>query len=57
MSPKKGVMHAMLLPKLDGNRVPSDKEIADLLDDEPPVSMWHMYFDGCNTSDDATREN
>jgi hypothetical protein len=35
MSAKQGGMHATLLPTLLGNCVPEDKEIGNLLDDDP----------------------
>jgi hypothetical protein len=57
MAPKKGAIHANLLPTLKGRYVPSDVILADLLEDERPVSMWHVYFDGCNASEEATGEN
>jgi hypothetical protein len=58
MSSKKGAMHAMLLPnKLDGNCIPANTELIDLLNDERPVAMWHVYFDGCNTVKEATGYN
>jgi hypothetical protein len=57
MSSKKGGMHATLLPKLDERCIPSDKALVDLLDDERPIAMWHVYFDGCNTVEDATGQN
>jgi hypothetical protein len=57
MAPKKGAMHANLLPTLKGSYVPSDVILADLLEDERPVSMWHVCFDGCNASEEATGEN
>jgi hypothetical protein len=57
MASKKGVMHTTLLPKLDGICIPSDKELSDLLDDERPVAMWHVYFDGCNTVEETTGAN
>jgi hypothetical protein len=46
-------MSATLLPKLDGNCVSADKELVDLLNDEMPVTMWRIYFDGCNTIEAA----
>jgi hypothetical protein len=54
MSPKRGAMHAALLPMLGFNYIPSDVKLADLLSDERPVFMWHVYFDGCNASEKAT---
>jgi hypothetical protein len=52
MSAKQGGMHDTLLPStLSGNCVPEDKEISDLLDDERPIAMWHVYFKGCNTAE------
>jgi hypothetical protein len=57
MASKKGAMHATLLPKLDGNCIPSDKALSDLLEDERPVAMWHVYFDGCNTVEETTGAN
>jgi hypothetical protein len=38
---------------LDENCVPADKELIDLLNDERPVAIWHIYFDGCNTVEEA----
>jgi hypothetical protein len=40
MAPKKGAIHANLLPTLKGSYVPSDVILADLLEDERPVSMY-----------------
>jgi hypothetical protein len=57
MSPKKGAMHTTLEPKLAGMCVPSDKALVDLLNDERPVAMWHVYFDGCNTTETLTGYN
>jgi hypothetical protein len=57
MSPKKGAVHAHLLPTLKGNFVPADVSLSDLLDDERPVAMWHVYFDGCNASEESTGDN
>jgi hypothetical protein len=57
MSSKKGASHDTLLPKLNANCIPADKELVDLLSDERPVAMWHVYFDGCNTLEEATGEN
>jgi hypothetical protein len=57
MSPKKGAVHANLLPTLQGNFIPSDVTLSDLLDDERPVAMWHVYFDGCNASEESTGKN
>jgi hypothetical protein len=57
MSSKKGASQATLLPKLNANCIPADKELVDLLSDERPVAMWHVYFDGCNTLEESTGEN
>jgi hypothetical protein len=57
MAPKKGAIHATLLPSLGVHCIPSDKDLAVLMDDERPVATWHVYFDGCNTSEEATGEN
>jgi hypothetical protein len=57
MSPKKGAMHATLFPTLGFNYIPSDVKLADLLNDERPVAMWHVFFDGCNASEEATGAN
>jgi hypothetical protein len=58
MSSKKGAMHdATLLPTLNGNCIPADKELVDLLNDEQPVAMWHVYFDGYNTMEENTGQN
>jgi hypothetical protein len=50
-------MHTTLEPKLAGNCVPSDKALVHLLNDERPVAMWHVYFDGCNTTKETTGFN
>jgi hypothetical protein len=57
MSSKKGAMHVTLLPKLDDSCVPADKELIDLLNDERPVAMWHVYFDGCNMVEEVMGRN
>jgi hypothetical protein len=57
VSSKKGAMHATLEPTLVGNYVPSDKALVDLLNDERPVAMWHVYFDGHNTAEETTGHN
>jgi hypothetical protein len=57
MSPKKGAMHATLLPTLGYSYIPGDVTLDDLLRDERPVAMWHVYFDGCNASEEATGED
>jgi hypothetical protein len=57
MSSKKGAMHATLLPKLDVHCIPEDKALVDLLNDERPVAMWHVYFDGCNTVEEVSGAN
>jgi hypothetical protein len=57
MSPKRGAMHATLLPTLGCNYIPADVKLADLLSEERPVAMWHVYFDGCNASEEATGDN
>jgi hypothetical protein len=57
MSPKKGVMHATLLPMLGCSYIPVDITLDDLLRDERPVVMWHVYFDSCNASEEATGNN
>jgi hypothetical protein len=57
MSSKKGGTHATLLPKLDVNCIPADKELVDLLNDERPVAMRHIYIDGCNTVEETTCQN
>jgi hypothetical protein len=49
MSSKKGAGRATLLPTLNANCIPADKELVDLLSDKRPVAMWHIYVDGCNT--------
>ncbi len=57
MSAKKGGLHATLLPTLRENCIPADKGLGDLLADERPIAMWHVYFDGCNTSEASTGHN
>jgi hypothetical protein len=57
MSPKKGAMHATLEPKLTAICAPSDKAFVDLLNDKRPVAMWHVYFDGCNTTKESIGQN
>jgi hypothetical protein len=57
MSPKKGAMHATLLPTLGCNFIPADVKLANLLSEERPVAMWHVYFDGCNASEEVTGDN
>jgi hypothetical protein len=57
MAPKKGATHANLRPALKGSHIPSDVILADLLEEERPVAMWHVCFDGCNVSEEATGEN
>jgi hypothetical protein len=57
MSSKKRAMHATLLPKLDENCIPFDKALVDLLDDERPIAMWHVYFDGRKMVEESTGRN
>jgi hypothetical protein len=57
MAPKKGTTHANLPPALKGSHIPSDVILSDLLKDERLVDMWHVHFDGCNASEEGTREN
>jgi hypothetical protein len=52
MSPKKGETHANLPPRLKRSFIPSDASFVDLLEDECPVAMWRVYFDGCNASEE-----
>ena len=57
MSPRKGSMHATLVPRLDRSCVPKNKTIEDLLNEEKPISVWHVYFDECNAMEEAAGEN
>jgi hypothetical protein len=57
MSPKKGAMHVTLFPTLGLNYIPADVNLSDLLSEERPIAMWHVYFDGCNASEEATGNN
>jgi hypothetical protein len=57
MSSKKGGMHATLLPTLSGICIPADKALVDLLSNEIPITMWHVYFDKCKTAEEATGQN
>ena len=56
--PKKGSLYATLGPtRLPRNYVPKNKALEDLLNDERPVPMWHVYFDECKAAEDPTGDN
>ena len=57
MCPKKGSLYATLGPRLPRNCVPKNKALEDLLNDERPVPMWHVYFDECKAAEDSTGDN
>ena len=57
MSPKKGSVHATLLPRLPRNCLPKHKVLDDLLNDTRPVSMWHVCFNECNAAEESTGHN
>ena len=57
MSPKKGGLHATLVPSLSRNFLPRNTDLEDLLSEELPAAMWHVYFDECKALEDASGEN
>jgi hypothetical protein len=57
MSPKKGSLHATLVPRLPRNCIPKNMALEELLNEERPVSMWHVCFNECNASEEATGDN